>query len=129
LAKFSKIIIMLVRLIALIELGLGAAIFMGKALPYLKLHIGLGFTMSFLLILLSGMAALKHLTVPVLAGTITAFLLPYIGLKQLPINFGRAISPMQYAHVFIALATIGAAEYINAEIRKAPSIVTVTYRD
>lgn len=127
--KFAKVLIMLVRLIALVELGLGAAIFLGKALPYMKLHIGLGFGMSFLLLLLAGVAALKKLTGPVLIGTILAFLLPYIGLKQLPINFGRAISPVQYAHVFIALAAIGAAEYIHAQIRKHPGgIVTVTHQ-
>lgn len=115
---FAKVVIMLVRVLVLVELGLGIAIASAKGLPYLKLHIGLGFAMSLLLLLLAVVAATKRLVVPVVLGAAFAFLLPFIGLKQFPIKFGPTLGAIQYAHVVVALLTIGIAEMIYARLKK-----------
>ena len=115
---FAKVVIMLVRLLALVELGLGVAIASARGLPHLKVHIVLGFAMSLLLLLLAILAAFKRMAVPVILGAAFAFLLPYIGLKQFPIKFGPALGWIQYTHVIVALLTIGVAEMVYAKIRR-----------
>ena len=117
-AKFAKVLIMLVRLVWLIELGLGIWIASIKGLPYLKLHIYLGFGMATLLLLLAMIAATRKLVVPVALGCGFAILLPSVALKQFPLRFGSHLGPIQYAHVVVALAAIGVAEYIHSAIRK-----------
>lgn len=109
---------MLVRMIAVIELGLGIAIASAKGLAYLKIHMALGFAISLLLLLLAIVAAVKHRVLAVILGCSFAILLPFIGLKQFPIKFGPALGAVQYAHVAIALGAIGVAEFMNAAIRK-----------
>jgi len=121
LAKFAKVLIMLVRLIWLIELGLGIWIASIKGLPYLKLHMVLGFIMALLLLLLAMIAAVRRLVLPVVLGCGFAFLLPFVAVKQFPLRFASHLGPMQYAHVAIALATIGVAEFMHAAIRKHAS--------
>jgi len=110
---------MLVRIIALVELALGGAIASGRALSHLRLHIGLGFTISGLVLLLAIMAAVRKLPLPVILGALFAFLLPYGGVKQLPVRLGAAMDAVQIAHIVIALSTIGVAEFIHAQIRKS----------
>lgn len=120
-AKLAKILIMLVRLIWLVELGLGIWIASTKGLPYLKLHIGLGFALAFLLIPLAMIAASRKLVVPVVLGCAFAILLPWIGLKQFPIYFDTHMRPIQYAHIAVALLAIGVAEFMHSAIRKHAS--------
>lgn len=126
--KFAKAVIMLVRLIFLVELGLGIAIASAKGLPYLKLHIGLGFTMAFLLLMLGAVAAVQRMSLPVILSCVFAFLLPYVGLKQFPIKFGPALGAIQYTHVAIVLLAIGVAEFVFSRIKKykGPLAVTIT---
>lgn len=115
----AKVLIMLVRLIWIIELGLGISIASAKGLAYVKLHIGLGFTMALVLFVLAMIGLVKRQVVAAILGIIFAVLLPYIGLQQFPIKFGPALGPIQYAHVVIALLAIGVAEMMHAKIRKA----------
>lgn len=110
---------MLARLVFLVELGFGIAIASAKGLPYLKLHISLGFIMAMLLLLLALVAATKHLIVPVILGCAFAILLPLIGLKQFPIKFGPALGAIQYTHVAVAILSIGIAEMIYAKFKRA----------
>ena len=117
-AKFAKVLIMLVRLIWLIELGLGIWIASIKGLPYVKVHIALGFAVALLLLLLALIAATRKLILPVVLGCGFAILLPSIGIEQFPLRFAPHLGPIQYAHVVVALATIGVAEYIHSAIRK-----------
>ena len=115
----GRIVIMLVRMIFVIELALGIWIASIKGLPYLKLHMALGFGVSLLLLLLAIVAAIRKLVLPVILGSIFAILLPYVGIKQFPIRFAPALGPIQYAHVAVALAAIGAAEFIHARTARS----------
>lgn len=117
--KFAKILIMLARLVFLVELGLGIAIASARGLAYLKLHMSLGFVMAMLLLLLALVAATKHQIVSVVLGCAFAIALPFIGLKQFPIKFGPALGAIQYAHVAVALLSIGIAEMIYARFKRA----------
>lgn len=110
---------MLVRLIAVIEIVLGVWIASVTGLPYLKVHIGLGFGMALLLFLLAMIAFVRHEVLVAVLGVAFAALLPFIGLKQFPLKFGASLGPIQYAHVVIGLAAIGIAEAIHAKIRRA----------
>jgi hypothetical protein len=114
----AKVLIMLVRLIWIVELAVGISIASAKGLPYLKLHIGLGFAMALCLFVLSMIAVVKRAVVPAVIGVIFAVLLPYIGLQQFPIKFGPALGAIQYAHVVIAIVTIGVAEMLHGKIRR-----------
>ena len=119
-AKLAKVLIMLVRLIWLVELGLGIWIASIKGLPYLKLHVALGFGVALLLLLLAMIAAVHKLVVPVVLGCAFAVLLPYVALQQYhpALRFAPHLGPIQYAHVAVALAAIGVAEFTHSAIRK-----------
>lgn len=114
----AKVLIMLVRLIWLVELGLGISLASAKGLAYVKLHIGLGFTLALLLFILAMIGLVKREIVPAILGIIFAVLLPYIGLQQFPIKFGPALGMIQYAHVVIVLLAIGVAEMLHAKIKR-----------
>ena len=109
---------MLIRLIWLIEIGLGIWIASLSGLPYLHAHIGLGFTFALLLAVLSIIGVAKRKTGLAIGGLIFAVLLPVVGIKQFPLKFGSALGLMQYLHVAIVLAGIGIAEALHGKIRK-----------
>lgn len=109
---------MLVRLIAVVELVLGVSIASAKGLPYLKMHIGMGFAMALLVAVLAMIAAVRRAFVMAAIGIVFAVLLPVIGLQQFPLKFGPALGAVQYAHVLIALGAIGVAEALHGAIRK-----------
>ena len=110
---------MFVRLIAVIEIVLGVWIASITGLPYLKIHIGLGFGMAACLFLLAMIAFVRHEVPVAVLGVAFAALLPFVGLKQFPLKFGSALGPIQYAHVVIGLLAIGVAEALHAKIKRA----------
>ena len=117
--KLAKVLIMLVRLIAVVEIGLGVWIASLSGLPYLKAHIGLGFGMALLLLLLAVISFTRHQAMVGVLGLIFAGLLPAVGLKQFPLKFGPNLGAIQYAHVVIALCAIGVAEAMYGKIKRA----------
>jgi hypothetical protein len=119
LAKFAKVLIMLVRLVAVIEIGLGIWIAFGKGYPYLKAHIALGFVMALSVFLLSMIAATRREFTLMIVGIVLAVLIPVIGFTQLKPQYAGSIGPVQYAHVVIVLAAIGVAEALHARIKRA----------
>ncbi len=110
---------MLIRLIWIIEIGLGIWIASLSGLPYLHAHIGLGFTFALLMAILAIIGVTKKKTGLAVAAFIFAVLLPVVGLKQFPLKFAPALGMMQYLHVVIVLAAIGVAEALHSKIRKA----------
>jgi len=119
LAKLAKVLIMLVRLIALVEIGLGIWIVSISGLPYLKAHIVLGFCMALLLFLLALIGFNRHQVIVGVLGLIFAALLPATGLKQFPLKFGSNLGATQYAHAVIALLSIGVAEAMYGKIKRS----------
>jgi hypothetical protein len=118
LAKLAKVLIMLVRVIAIVEIGLGVWIASAKGLPYLKVHIALGFVMALSVLLLALIAAVKRVFGLFVVGTAFAILIPVVGFKQFPLKFGPALGAPQYLHVLIVLAAIGIAEALHGKIKR-----------
>jgi hypothetical protein len=126
--KLAKVLIMLARLVFVVELGFGIAIASQKGLQYLKLHIGLGFAMAVMLLLLAVLAAIKKLVLPTLLGCTFAIVLPWTGIEQLPIRLAGGFRAIQAAHAVIAILSIGAAEIIYARVKRATAKSQMSYQ-
>ncbi len=116
-AKFSKVLIMALRLLAMFSIVLGVLLWSGQNL--LAAHIGLGFLVTAILLVLALMGFVKRAIVLAVVGLVLVVALPYAGFKQLPLVFGTGVRLVQIAHVVIVLAALGVAESLNAAIRKA----------
>jgi hypothetical protein len=119
LAKFAKVLIMLVRLVAIIEIGLGIWIAAGSGFPYLKAHIGLGFVMALSVFLLAVIAAGRRVYGLAIIGIVLAILIPVVGFKQLPLPATGGMGAIQYAHVIAVLAAIGVAEALSGRLKRS----------
>lgn len=115
----AKVLIMLVRLAALVAIVLGILLLSGTNTEYLRVHIGIGFFLTGLVVLLAILALTKGAVGPAIVGIVFAFLLPYVGLKQFPLRFGVHLGWIQISHVIVALLTLGLAEMLHGRIRKA----------
>jgi hypothetical protein len=113
-----KAIIMLVRLAGLVAIILGALLWYSANDAYLGIHIGAGFLVVTLLMLLSVFAIVKKAVLPGVIGLALAVLLPVIGFMQLPL-VARAKNGVQLVHFVIALSVVGVAERLYAAIRSA----------
>ncbi len=118
-AKFAKILIMIVRLVAVVSIILGALLAAGKAQAVLGAHIGLGFMVALVVLMLAILAFVKKKTVLGILGVVFAILLPVTGLRQIPLQTGGGIDIEQVAHIIVVLLTLGIAESIHAAIRKS----------
>jgi len=117
LAKFAKILAMIVRVLFLIEIVLGVLLTTAR-LQFLNAHIGLGFVVALCVALLAIMACAKRMYGIGIVGLFFAILLPITGLKQFPLKFGTSMGLIQIVHVVVALAAVGLAEALHAKIRK-----------
>lgn len=115
--KFARIVIMMLRLLVVIALVLGIALWMGRLTP-LAMHIGIGFLTSLVLATLAVLGMIRKAFGLGFAGLILAFLLPWIGLRQFPLAPAMEIAPVQVAHILIAFCSIGIGEALNAQIQK-----------
>jgi len=113
----AKVLIMLVRVVALVSIVLGVLLWSGSQ-NYLGPHIGSGFLISAVVFALSIFGILKKAVVPGILGVILAVLLPVVGLKQLPLTY-HTFGIIQIIHVLVALAIIGVAESLYGAIRRA----------
>jgi len=118
LAKFAKILAMIVRVLFIVEIVLGVLLTMAR-LQFLNAHIGLGFVVALCVALLAVMACTKRMYGIGIVGLFFAILLPVTGLKQFPLKFGSGMGLIQIVHVVVALAAVGMAEALHARIRKA----------
>jgi hypothetical protein len=117
LAKFAKILAMIVRVFFIVELVLGVLL-AGARLQYLPMHMGFGFLVAICVALLAIMACVKRMFGIGVIGLFFAILLPITGFKQFPLKFGTQIGLIQIVHVVVALAAVGLAEALHARIRK-----------
>ena len=116
-AKFAKILAMIVRVFFIVELVLGVLL-TNAHLQYLPMHMGFGFLVAICVAILAIMACVKRDFGIGVVGLIFAILLPVIGIKQFPLKFGTQIGLIQIVHVVVALAAVGVAEALHARIRK-----------
>ncbi len=115
---FAKVLIMLIRLLAILAIVLGVLLLSGTNTEFLRIHIGVGFFLTGLVVLLAILALTRGLVGPAIVGIILAFLLPYVGLKQFPLRFGVHLGWIQISHVVVALVTLGIAEMLHGRIRR-----------
>lgn len=116
--KTAKVLIMLVRLLGLVSVTLGLLVWSGTSIQMLGPHIGVGFAITLLLIVLAAMAIMRRAAAVGIAGLFFAFVLPYVGLKQAPFSFDWHLGAMQIAHMIVAIVALGVAESMYAAIRK-----------
>jgi hypothetical protein len=119
LLTFAKVLIMLIRLIAVFAIVLGILLLSGTNTSYLQIHIGIGFLLTVLVVILAILALVRGAVAPGIVGIVFAFLLPYVGLKQFPLRFGASLGWIQILHVLVALLTLGLAEMLHGKIRRA----------
>jgi hypothetical protein len=117
LAKFAKILVMIVRLFFIVELVLGVLLTSAR-LQYLPMHMGFGFLVAIGVALLAIMACVKREFGIGVVGLFFAIFLPITGIKQFPLKFGSQIGLIQIVHVVVALAAVALAEALHARIRK-----------
>lgn len=116
---FAKVLIMLVRLLAVLAIVLGILMLSGTHTEFLRFHIGVGFLLTALVLLLAILALTRGAIGAAITGILLAFLLPYVGLKQFPLRFGTNLGWIQISHVVVALVTLGVAEVLTGKIRKS----------
>lgn len=116
---FAKVLIMLVRLLAVFAIVLGILLLSGTHTEFLRWHIAVGFLLTALVIVLAILALTRGAVGAAIGGIVLAFLLPYIGLKQFPLRFGTNLGWIQISHVVVALITLGVAEMLHGKIRKS----------
>lgn len=116
----TKVLVMLARLLFLIELVLGTYIWTAYGMPTLNIHIGLGFVMTLVVLVLAVIALVRRMVILGVLGVLIALLMPYIGLKQIPaMVFMPSLGVIQVMHIITGLAAIGIAEAIGARVRKS----------
>jgi len=116
----TKVFVMLARLLFVIELALGTYIWSAYGLPTLNIHIGLGFVMTLVVLVLAVIALARRMVILGVLGVLIALLTPYIGLKQIPaMAFMPSLGVIQVLHIISGLAAIGIAEAIGAKVRKS----------
>jgi tetrahydromethanopterin S-methyltransferase subunit E len=119
-AKFAKILIMIIRALSLVSIVFGVMIWLGTFPQLLPSHIGLGFLIALTLGVLSVIALAKRVFALGLLGLIAAVLLPVVGLRQFPLVL-RHLGPIQVSHVIVVFAALGIAESTCQAIRRTSS--------
>ena len=117
----AKILIMLVRVLALAAIIVGSLLWTTGTTghhPYLGPHIGLGFCVAAVVFVMAVIAMIKRAVVLGVVGLLLAILLPLIGFMQLPLVF-HSLGAMQVAHIALGLSAIGVAERLYSAIRRA----------
>ena len=115
---FAKILIMLVRLIAVVSIVFGVMIWAASGMQFLGVHIALGFAITLAVLLLAVMGLMRGAIGLGIGGLVVAGLLPYVGFRQFPLVF-KSFGAMQVAHVIVVLAALGIAEALHARIAKS----------
>ncbi|MGE5110220.1 MAG: hypothetical protein ACM3JB_05130 [Acidobacteriaceae bacterium] len=116
--KFAKVLIMLIRALALVSIVFGVMIWLGSFPQLLASHIALGFLVAIIVGILGVLALLRGAYALGILGLLAAFLLPVIGLRQFPLAF-RHLGAIQVSHIIIVFAALAIAESSYIAIRKA----------
>lgn len=115
-AKFAKIVILLIRALALAAIIIGIMIWLGTYPNLLEAHMGFGFLISLMVGILAVIALAKKVFALGILGLCAAILLPVIGMRQFPLAF-RHLGPIQISHLIVVFAALGIAESTYRAIR------------
>ena len=121
--SFTRVLLLILRIAFLAALALGLALWAGHGYQYLKLHMWIGFAITFDLLLLAIAGFLARLTPALpLITVLWAALLPFVGIWQMRAVPGSNHWMVQVLHLIIALGAIGLGEAISKRIlRRAPA--------
>ena len=110
----------IVRLVFIVSLVLGVMLWTGNGAAYLRLHMWLGFIITFALLLLViiGFVARIRPVLPLIA-LVWAVALPVLGIAQLHIVPGPNHWTIQVLHVIIGIGAIGLAEVLGKRSLRA----------
>lgn len=116
-APASKLLSWILRIAFLVALGLGLALWSGRGYAYLRLHMWLGFIVTFALLLLVILSFISRVSpaLPFVA-LLWAVALPVIGIAQLRILPGHNHWVIQTMHLILGLGAIGLGEVIAKRI-------------
>ena len=105
----------IIRLVGLAALVLGIVLWTGNGYAYLRLHMWLGFVITFVLLLLVVISLVSRIgpVLPLLA-LVWAVVLPVVGIAQLRIVLGPNHWVIQVVHLILGLGAIGFAETLGA---------------
>lgn len=118
------ILIWILRITFLVSLVLGLMLWSGRGYEYLRLHMWLGFAITFALLLLAVIALIARVkpVLPVIA-FLWAALLPVIGIAQLKIMPGPNHWVIRVIHLLLGIGSIGLGEVINKRIKQLRAAV------
>ena len=108
---------MLVRVLGLLAIILGSLSWLTGQKPYLGPHIGLGFCVAVVVLVMAVLAMAKGDVVLGVIGLLLAVLVPLIGFMQLPVVF-HSMGAVQGIHIALAFTIIGVAERLYSAIRR-----------
>jgi len=120
LSALAKILIMLIRLVALVAIVFGIILFLGHSenpQNSIAAHFALGFLLTIALFLL-GVVGIMRKVVPLgVLGILFAIALPITGFKQIA-TIGPHVGVPQILHIIVVLAALGIAEATAAKIKR-----------
>ncbi len=115
--SFVNILRWLVRLVFLASLVLGIALWTGRGYAYLRLHMWLGFIITFALLALViiGLISRVKPVLPLIT-LLWAVALPTLGIAQLHLMSGPNHWIIQVIHLILGIGAVGLAEVLAKEI-------------
>ncbi len=119
-SRFVKVVLWIVRLTFLVSLVLGIILWTGHGYEYLKLHMWLGFVITFALLALVVLSLLARVrpVLPLIA-LLWAVALPVLGIAQLKIVPGANHWTIQVIHALLGVGAIGLAEVLGKRASNA----------
>ena len=103
----------IVRLVFLLSLALGIALWTGRGYAYLRLHMWLGFIVTFALLALVIVSLLSRIkpVLPLIA-LLWAVALPALGIAQLHLMPGPNHWLIQTVHLILGIGAVGLSEVL-----------------
>ena len=119
-----KILVAILRIVFLLSIILGLALWTGHGYAYLQLHMWLGFVITFDLLILSLLGLLSRVSaaLPIIA-IVWAVLLPVIGISQLHLMPGPSHWVIRVVHLILGLGAIGLGEALAKRTLAARKVV------
>ncbi len=117
-SKTIKALLMLARVLGLIQIVVGLAIWLGWTGAAIAFHSALGslFVLVVWIVALFALFALSHRAVPLITLLVGGLLL-WFGMAQTTLLVGPAHWAVRVAHLLIGLATLGLVEALAKAVR------------
>lgn len=117
--KTVAVLQMLVRLLGVVQILVGLAIWFGWAKPAVAFHSAIGslFVLVVWIIAIIALFALSHRALPLIT-LLVAGLALWFGMAQTTLLVGSAHWAVRLAHLLVGLATLGLAESLSKAVKR-----------